>query len=153
MYKTFGKTKSWKRILLPSILLIGLFSLPMTALFISTLLVRMNFEHFLVTTLLVIFVFYFPVKHLCNLYAFPFIEIDDNFMVLTQSFQSRNVYTLNQITSVKPIMKSIFFMHNGFPVLINIHALTERERKHFLEIIEVSTSNRASQNHNANTVC
>ncbi|MEE9344946.1 MAG: hypothetical protein V3U88_05005 [Methylococcales bacterium] len=151
MYQSFGKTKSWQRILLPSIILIGLFSLPATVWLISHLLTNINIENLLVTMLFIFAAVYFPIKHVSDLYTFPFIEIDDNFMVLTQSFQSRSVYTLNQITSVKAFMKSVFFVHNGFPVLINVHTLTDRERKHLLDVIEASGS--SSQHHNVDTVC
>jgi hypothetical protein len=123
----------------------------MTVLVIHALLLRINFEHVILTSVLIIFVFYYPVKHVYELYIFSLIEIDNNFLVLTQPFQRRSVYTLNQITSVKPFFKSVFFLHNRFPVLINIQTLTERERKQLLKII--TTSSKTSQHHNVDTVC
>ncbi len=100
--------------------------------------------------LMIITSFYLPIKHIFNLYTFPLIQLDGNFMVITQPFQIRYVYNLNKISLVKPFLKSVFFLHNGFPVLINLHALPESERNQFIDTI--CTGYRISQNGNVDTL-
>ncbi|HFD13376.1 MAG TPA: hypothetical protein ENJ32_13050 [Crenotrichaceae bacterium] len=148
MHESFGKTQSWRRILLPAIVLIGLFSLPATAWFLFLLLERFSTENLVIIVIMISFVVYFPVRHICDLYTFPMVEIDHGVMVVTEPFQGRQVYALKKITKVKAFLKSVFFLHNGFPVVINLHGLQEEERKDIVTIMVAAIS--GTELHHAN---
>ncbi len=138
MYKEFGKTKNWKRILFPSIFLIGFFSIPTSAFFLYTAMKGISLQSFFFLLFFVICGFFFPLKHLRNLYIFPPIQLDDNFIVVNQPFQNRCVYTLKQISNVKVFLKSVIFLHNSFPVLLNLNSLDESERIYIVERLKLA---------------
>jgi hypothetical protein len=54
--------------------------------------------------------------------------MDENFIVVSQPFQGRRVYTLAHISNVRAFFKSVFFLHNKCPVLLTMNALDEDER-------------------------
>lgn len=135
MYQAFGKAKSWKRVLVPSILLIGLFSIPTTAFLIYIAIGKHDFQFVLTTLLFCFAAFFFPIKHLYQIYTFPLIEIDNNFMVYNHPFQQRVVYNLNKISSVKHFSTLVFFFHNGFPTLVSTRGLSESDQKSLLETL------------------
>lgn len=127
MYKEFGKPKDWKRVISTAVFLIGCFSLPVSVLFIYLAVQIDELNFYAYTFICCSFVIYFPATHLINLYSFPSVIIDDNFLVVTTSFQKRRVYTLNKITNVHKFFSAIFFLHNNLPVLIKIESSNIKE--------------------------
>lgn len=134
MYREFGKTKSWRRILLPSIATVGLY-LPFSAFIIYIALQKMELNVLLIAFGLVAFSIIFPLRHLRDLYIFPLVAIDQHFIVANQPLQPRRVYTLSKVTHVQPFLKSVFFLHNSFPALLTMNTLTKDERAYILGIL------------------
>lgn len=120
---------------MPSTVLIGLFSIPTSAFLIYISLEKHDVQYLLTTLLISMFVFYFPIKHVAQLYTFPLIEIDNNFLVYNHFLQQRVVYNLDKISSVKHFSNAVFFVHNGFPTLISTRGLSKTDHKAFLEIL------------------
>lgn len=138
MYKKFGKTKDWKRVLGPFIVVICFFSVPISVFLIYIAVESKEVGSFVAAITMSFFVWAFPLQHLRNLYVFPLLEIDDNFVVVNQILQKRAVYTLKQITKVRPLFKSVLFIHNGFPVLLNMNSLTESDRLNVINILKAA---------------
>lgn len=138
MYKAFGTTKNWRRIVWPFITLAVLLCLPYTAFSIYMMVYSGDIQVVLPLFVANIMVFAIPYRHLRNLYMFPPIEMDHNFMVVNQSFQKRCVYRLDAITWMKTIFKSVILVHNGFPAIVHLSFLTDKERSEIMSILNGS---------------
>ncbi len=136
MYQEFGKAKNWKRVVLPAIILFSFFSMPISAFLMYIAIEKMQISYLAISLLMSLFVFIFPAIHIRNLYSFPPAEMDENFLVINQPLQNRKAYTLKNITWVRKFLKSIIFMHNGFPVLFNVGSLNNQEVSKIVELIK-----------------
>lgn len=139
MYQEFGKIRDWKRIIVPLIVIVIFFSAPFSVFLIYIAVDSNKLGVIVAAIVMVSFIWIFPLQHLRNLYNFPTLEIDDNFLVVNQIFQKRAVYTLKKITLVKPFMKSALLIHNGFPVLLNMNSLEKDDRKKVVRILTSAT--------------
>ena len=144
MYQEFGKAKDWKRIILPAVVILGCFSVPVSTFIIYVSIQKMEFEHFAISIVVSFFSFLFPVMHLKNLYCFPPIEIDQNFMVVNQPFQNRKAYTLKNITWIHKFLKGVIFIHNGFPTLVNVGSSNKEDVLQIIELIKAANKQRNS---------
>jgi len=121
---------------IPSIILLGVFSIPISAFVIWIAYDSPKIEYLFITPVTVLVLFAFPIRHLRNLYNFPSIELDNNFMVVNQPFQNRSVYTLSNVGYVKPFLKSVLFLHNGFPAIINMNNIVENDRVYIVMLLK-----------------
>lgn len=124
----FGFTKSWKRIVWP-VISIGLTVLPFTVFLIYMSFDNPNIQRALFTVLMLFTLWFIALRHLHTVYSFPLIQIDQNFLVVCEPLSKRGVYNLNRISNPKRFLKSIYFAHNGWPVIINLHSLSEAEKE------------------------
>ena len=125
----FGSTKDWRRLIWPTLLLVGLCAIPFT-LFVTHVAFDLGDLQYTLTTAVILLVLWFVVlKHLHTVYSFPLIEIDQNYLVVCDLFLKRKVYNLNKISNPKKFMKSAYFSYNGWPALINLHTLSSIERE------------------------
>jgi hypothetical protein len=143
MYKELGKAKNCKRIIVPSIILFGFFSLPVSAFFIYVAIESMEFKTIVIASIIIFSVFLFSLIHVKNIYTFPPIEIDRYFLVVNQPFQKRTVYTIKNITWAKPFLKALIMVHNGVPALINLNSLSKEEIE---ELINLIAANKVHHN-------
>ncbi len=136
--------KDWKRVIFPSIVLLGCFSVPISAFVMYVAIEKMQFDYFAISILITFFSFFFPAIHIRNLYSFPPIEIDENFLVVNQPLQNRKVYTLKNITWMRRFLKAIIIMHNGFPALINVGSTNKQDASRIIELVKAANKQRNS---------
>ena len=144
MYKEFGKAKDWKRVIFPAILDFGCFSAPISVFVMHIAIERMQFDHLAISVLISFFVFLFSAIHIRNLYNFPPIEIDENFLVVNQPLQNRKVYTLKNITWMRKFLRAIIIIHNGYPALVNVGSRNKQDALKIIELIKAANKQRNS---------
>jgi len=135
MYRSFGKVRDWKRIVWPSITVVLLLSFPYTAFSIFLMVDTKDAQIILPLLVVNVMVPAVAYRYLRNLYVFPPIEIDQNFMVVNQPYLKRSVYRLDVITWTKRIFKSVILIHNGFPAIVHLDSLSEEERIEIMSIL------------------
>ncbi len=125
----FGSTKNWKIIIWPAVLLIGVVAIPFSVFLVYVAIGSGGIQHALTTTLILLVLWFVVLRQLHTVYLFPLIQIDENFLVVCELLSKRKVYNLTNISNSKRFLKSVYFAHNGWPVMINLHRLSQRERE------------------------
>ncbi len=138
MYKELGKAKNWKRTVVPSIILFGMVSLPVSAFLIYVAVESMELKTFIASILMSAIVFFIPTVHIKNIYVFPPVEIDNNFLVVNQPFQKRAVYTIKSITWIKVIFRGVIMVHNGIPAFVNLNSISKEEMVSLIDLIKAA---------------
>ncbi len=136
MYRIFGKTKDRKRIIIPSIILIGFFSTPVSAFLIWVAVSSNDPISYLIALVVTLFVFLFSAAHIKNIYEFPPVQIDENFLIVSRPLQKRVAFTLDKITTVKRFINSVIIIHNGIPALLNFNSLCNEEVSEIVDLIQ-----------------
>jgi len=145
VYLEFGKAKNWKRLIVPSVLLYGLFAIPVSWVFAYVAIDTMLLKNFVIALVVIIFVFVIPSIHIKNLYLFPPVEMDENFLIVNQPLQKRVAYTLRKVTWERAFLRGVFLLHNGVPTFINFHSLSREEVSKILSLIRANKKIQSSK--------
>jgi len=134
----FSSTQNWKRLIWPTLILVGLCAVPFTLFLIHVAIDAGDLQYTLTTAVMLLVLWFVVLRHLHTVYSFPFIQVDENFLVLCDLFSKRKVYNVEKISNAKKFLKSIYFAHNGWPVFINLHTLSNLEREKVWSLLERS---------------
>lgn len=143
MYREFGVVRSWKRILIPAVVLLGGFSLPVSVLVILVVLKSSTFTTWIAALLMIAAALGFPLRHLWNLYTLPQVELDDHFLVANEVFRNRRVLTMSRISRIRVCRGAVFLIHNGFPLLPNLQSLNDEDRAEVLRVLSSAVPDQA----------
>lgn len=134
--QNFGSTNDWKRLIWPVLILVGLCATPFTLFLIHVAIDSKDLQYTLTTSVMLLVLWLCVLRHLHTVYLFPFIQVDENYLVVCQLFSRRKVYNLKSMANSKRFLKSIYFAHNGWPVFINLHTLSQQEREKLWSLLE-----------------
>lgn len=132
----FGSSKNWKRIFWPTLLLIGLVAIPFTVFLVYVAIDSGGIQNTLTMTVMLFVLWFVVFRHLHTVYFFPFIQIDENFLVVCDMLSKRKVYNLTKISNARRVFKAVYFVHIGWPVMINLHGLPQKEREEVWSLLE-----------------